>query len=256
MKKLLMLLGGLGVVATFAVMLPFGLTAGVADTADDFFAALNRGGAPAAKGLLSRAFVAGTSDEETTRFLSGDLSRVVATSWSTRSIENGSGRLIGELTTREGGVLPVELALVKEDAGWRIQNIQLKSPAGIGGSRPVVPDVATQQALVVRTMDDFAKSVAAQDMSHFRSQSAKLWQSQFSVEHFRNAYEPLLQAQFDWSFVERTAPVIDAEPDIDGDGVLKLSGHYRTDPHRVNFEQKFIQEEGQWALLGFNLRIE
>ena len=39
-------------------------------------------------------------------------------------------------------------------------------------------------------------------------------------------------------------------------GVLVLAGHYESEPNQVYFEHKYIDEGGQWKLVGFNIEMK
>lgn len=256
MKLFLKIFAGLALFAVIAVAIALYLTAGITRSADDFFAAVERNDLSAARGLLSQQFLVSVDEPSLRRFLGEDLGQVTQTSWSSRVIENGSGRLVGELTTRAGGTVPVKIALVKEDAGWRIQAIERSLPTGLVEARPPLPTSAAQASLVAQSLRDFGASVAAGDMRQFRDSTSRLWQEQFSLERFEESYRGFLGVEFDWSFADQLAPAIDGESVINEDGVLVLSGHYAPEPYRVNFTQKFVHEQSQWRLIGFSLQIQ
>ncbi len=256
MKLFLKILAGLALFAVLAVGAALYLTVGITRSADDFFAAVERDDLAAARGLLSQQFLASVDEPGLRRFLGEDLGQVTQTSWSSRVIENGSGRLVGELTTRSGGTVPVKIALVKEDAGWRIQAIERSLPTGLVEARPPLPAPDAQAQLVAQSLRDFGASAAAGSMRQFRDSTSRLWQEQFSLERFEESYRGFLGVDFDWSFADQLAPAFDGEAGINEDGVLVLSGHYAPDAYRVNFTQKFVREQAQWRLIGFSLQIQ
>lgn len=255
MKIVLAVIGTLVLLVVLAIGGAFLFTSGITQVADDFFAALRRGDDSAARALLSREFLASTPEHRLQAFLAGDLRRVDSTHWSSRKVDNGLGRLEGDLGTEGGGRLPVVLTLVKEEAGWRIQHIERKAAAGLAGPSPTVPDEAAQVALVRAAMADFVTSLNAGEMSHFHASVSQLFRSQFSVDQLNDAYRAFLDYGADWSELDALTPRIEPAPSIDGDGVLVLAGSYPTQPNTARFEIKYVQEAGQWKVIGLNLNI-
>lgn len=106
---------------------------GMTEAADGFFAALRARDYPAARAFMAEEFQASTSDAELAALVERSaLSSYKAAHWSSRSRENGRGRLSGTLETATGGSIPMELSLVKEGGSWKIYALR-KPAAGIGG---------------------------------------------------------------------------------------------------------------------------
>jgi hypothetical protein len=125
-------LGALAVCGS-GVALFVNLFSGMTDAADQFFVALKAHDYPAARALMAEEFRAGTTDEQLAALVERSaLSSYKTAHWSSRSIQNGRGRLAGSLETEGGGSIPMELSLVKERGGWRIYALR-KPAAGIDG---------------------------------------------------------------------------------------------------------------------------
>ena len=76
----------------------------------------------------SEAFHQGTPIDKFTRLRRWQfpiLRNVAEHSFSSRSVENGVGKVSGTLTSSTGGVMPVEYRLVKENEAWKILYISL-----------------------------------------------------------------------------------------------------------------------------------
>ena len=43
---------------------------------------------------------------------------------------------------------------------------------------------------------------------------------------------------------------------IDSDGVLNLKGKFKDDERRIRFDLKFVNEEGDWKMLGINVNYK
>ena len=50
--------------------------------------------------------------------------------------------------------------------------------------------------------------------------------------------------------------VSDADAKIDGDGVLRLKGHFETTPKQVKYQLGFIPSDGVWKLSAVTINIE
>src|SRR5262249_8810522 len=68
------------------------------------------------------------------------LTEYASVSWHQRRIDNDQGRLEGAVTTKQGGVIPVTLTLVKEDGTWKVLSVTgpqggVNSGAGLASAR-------------------------------------------------------------------------------------------------------------------------
>lgn len=255
MKIVLAVIGTLALLLALAIGGAFYFTSGITQVSEDFFAALRRGDDAAARELLSQEFLAASSQERLQAFLAGDMRRVTSTHWSSRKVENRLGHLEGELGTQDGGRIPVSITLVKEDAGWRIQHILRKAGSGLSGPVPTIPEETVQLGLVRSAMADFVISLNSGDMSHFHATVSDMFRTQFSVAQLNQAYRAVINYGADWSELNSLQPRIEQAPSINDDGVLVLAGSYPTQPNATRFQIKYVQELGQWKVLGLNLNI-
>lgn len=256
MKTVVKIILSLAAFAGLVIALVLYATRGPVSAAEDFFAAAARNDLPAARALLSKQFLADTRPDRLDAFFASDLGRVTGTSWHSRAVENGIGRLQGSVTTRDGGEVPLAITLVKEDGAWRIQHIERRAPAGLSAA-PTLPEITTRIGLVNRSTGDFITSVKAGDMTHFRSTVSELWRSQHDVARLNEAFAAFFGLQVDWdAALAGIEPELDPSASIDSDGVLHLAGHYPTAPNVLRFEHKYIREGDDWRLIGFNLHIE
>ena len=116
------------------ISLVFYATSGVADTADEFFAAANDGNYEQAYSLTSQQLQAQTDVQGLEEFLAANnLNEVVETSWSSRSINNDRGELDGTVTTSSGAAIPIEIQLIYEGEEWKITLIDADT-AGLQSS--------------------------------------------------------------------------------------------------------------------------
>lgn len=261
MKKVLLIVGLLvalfiGFIAV-VLTLVFGLTSGLTSTADSFFEAVREDDMQRARGHLSQAFQASTSEQELQAFLaSSGLTDVRSTRWTHRSIENQEGELRGSVTGSDGGVVPLTVTLVKENDSWKIYAMQRPSAGsqGAGYNQPALPSASEQLALIVGTTAAFSRSLELGSMAHFYNQVSQLWQDQTSTNELDELFSGFLRqgitlALDDWQ------PQLDQEPRIDESQVLILVGHYPSQPQQLHFDYSYVEEDGNWALVGINVNL-
>jgi hypothetical protein len=257
MKKLLKIISGLAVAIALAIGTVFYFTAGMVSTADDFFAAVKAQDLSRARTYLSEDFKASTDEAALQAFLSRNaLLEFKDASWSNRSISGRRGNLDGEVTTESGGVVPLELAFVKEGDAWKIFSIQ-RPVAGLrtGTASPDVPPAADQVVLVRQSMHDFAMSVNAGSMQHFFGTISSFWQRQTSVEKFDEAFHGFYDAGIDLIGLDNIEPTMNPATALGKNGVLVLEGSFSYPPGTVTFTQKFIHEGLAWKLLTFEIHV-
>ena len=273
MKKffsiLLKILGGLMLLAIIIVGIAFYSTSGIVDVADAFFQAVKEKNISKAHSYLAEEFKATTDEAALNDFLTkGAILNYKEASWDERSTNNGRGELSGTITTDTGGTIPIKMAFTKEKDAWKIYTIE-KPTAGLQSSTnntasntpttptsPTLPSKTEQAALVSQAIHDFAISVNAKSMEHFRQTIAKLWQEQFTTKQLDQAYASLIKADINLSILDNLEPTIENEAKLDEKGWIALKGTYPTKPSKVYFEQSYTYENGAWKLTEFNINIK
>ncbi|MCB1605565.1 MAG: hypothetical protein KDI71_01115 [Xanthomonadales bacterium] len=262
MKTALKILGGLVAFIAIVIGLAFWATGGVTEAGDQFLTALSKGENEQAYQLTSKAFQQSARPEQLAIFAKTyGLDRIRTTSWSSRSFENNSGKLVGSATLDDGSEISLEIELIHEDEAWKILHVSSKSgraesAAEAASTSTQAPDAAQSQALVRRSMADFAASVNAGEMSQFRASTSALWQEQFDLQRFNDSYASIIDTGVDLTQLDPMTPLLSQAGAINSDGVLVLAGHYESEPNQVYFEHKYIDEGGQWKLVGFNIEMK
>lgn len=257
MNKFLKILLGLGCVIGLAIGAVFYFSAGMVQSADGFFAAVQSGDMDSAYSYLSEDFQATTSRDDLAGYLAKNrLDQVSEASWSSRSIDGGRGTLKGSVTTVSGGVVPLTLGFVKGEDGWKIYTIQKPSSGLQQEDQPLqVPAEEELIALVNESVGYFIQSVEEGSMATFYGHVSRLWQQQFPVEKFDEVFASFYGLDADFSVLQTATPVFSAEPAIDDKGVLVVSGYYRAGTLRFQFEQMYIYEGLKWKLVGFSAYV-
>ncbi|MGQ9427419.1 hypothetical protein ACXYTJ_03980 [Gilvimarinus sp. F26214L] len=258
MKTLLKVLAGIGAVVVVGIAAVLFMTAGMSDTADTFFTAVKENRYDDAYLLLSEDFKKSTSKAQLQRYMeSNGLDDFAEANWGSRSVNGGRGELSGSITTGNDGVVPISLGFIKGENDWRIYSIE-KPISGIqeGPSADRLPSEKEQIDLVNETMQVFAVSVKEGSMSRMYRHVSNLWQSQFSVEDFDNAFGAFFEFGPALMVLDQYSPQFSETGFINDDGVLRLKGFYPTDPNQVYFEHKYVYEGLGWKLMGLNVNVE
>ncbi|MCX2721455.1 hypothetical protein [Roseibium salinum] len=257
MKTWLKVLLGIAAAIVLAIAAVFYLTSGVTRAGDDLFAAIADGDMDKAYGTLSTAFRANTSESEFSEYIAASrMDKVSETSWSSRSMNGGSGNLVGTLTTVEGESIPVELDLIKEDGEWKIYAIRKTAgEAGVGHETAGIPDEAEQVTLVIGSMNTFADAVAAQDMTVFHEHISRLWAGNIDAAELEEVFKPFYRIGADLQVIKTMSPVFDSPGMLSEEGTMKIKGHYPTSPN-FHFALNYKYEGTQWKVWGLSVELE
>ncbi len=118
---------------------------------------------------------------------------------------------------------------------------------------PKVPAETELKSITLETLLSFNKAVQAKDFEAFHGEIAKLWQEQTTPEKLQELFKDFIDKELDISSIKKVEPVFNKPAEIDSDGVLIINGYYPTTPKRVVFRLKYLQEEGDWKLVGIKL---
>lgn len=118
---------------------------------------------------------------------------------------------------------------------------------------PKVPSETELKSMTLETLLTFNKGVQAKDFTAFYKDIAKLWQEQTSAEKLQALFQDFIDKELDISPIKKLEPVFNKPAEINSDGVLVVNGYYPTTPKRVVFRLQYLQEEGDWRLVGIKL---
>ena len=250
MKKVYKIIIGVVVVFILVIAAIFYFTSGMTDTATTFFQAIKKQDIALARNYLSEDFKASTDEAALRDFLTkGALLKFKDTSWSNRQISGGRGELDGEVITDTGGVVPLKLMFVKENAQWKIYGIQ-KPTAGLQSeqSSPNIPSKADQIKLINSTFKNFAISVNNKDMSDFYSTIAELWKKEITVKEFSDVFSKTFGDDF--TVFGELEPTFVPATQLGENEELILKGYFPNDPKNFHFRLKYVYEGTSWKLIG------
>ncbi len=215
--------------------------------------------------LTAKEFQASTSLEVFTQFLEmTTLKDFSEARWTTRSINNNLGKLIGSIYTREGGTVPVEIDLVKEEGRWKILSLTRKEagliekePSEAATSSPAagkeVPSEETLTSVINESIWLLGSGINRNDLNDFYNHISRLWQSQTDEPSLKMAFREFIEKKIDLTIVQGQTPVLSEAPYIDQDGVLRLKGYYPTQPYMVQFDLGYLYEHPYWRLISISI---
>jgi hypothetical protein len=241
------------------ILLALFLTSDIANSADEFFSAINNGSIEEAYQSTSREFQAATSLEAFKSFLNSTaIASYESASWSSRSKENNIGKLEGSIKTKDGGIIPVKIQLVKEDNKWKILNIN-KAEGGLikeenaekaERQKKEIPAENELIEMTNRSVLSLAEAIVKDDFTDFYNSVSNLWQNQTNPGEIRNTFKQFIEQNIDMRAIKNLAPVYKKDPYLDSNSLLIVEGYYPTTPSQVHFNLKYIFEPPEWKLFG------
>lgn len=118
----------LGLVGFIALVVggAFWLTSGIVKQADLFFDHVGQKNYEAAYDMTSQEFRTISSMEDIEAVLAPyELENLDFTTWTSREVENGMGRVVGTLTLKDGTVYNAEMQFSKEDGEWKVLYVEV-----------------------------------------------------------------------------------------------------------------------------------
>jgi hypothetical protein len=119
-----------------------------------------------------------------------------------------------------------------------------------------IPDQDELKTMTDSAITSFGKAVKKKDFSGFYKEIAGMWQKETTPEKLNEAFKDFFDKDIDLpAAIKGMEPVFNQKAHIEGEGVLVLKGYYPTTPNRIVFQLKYIQEEGEWKLVGINVNL-
>lgn len=119
---------------------------------------------------------------------------------------------------------------------------------------PKLPVDLSQALYLIRstllTLNDANRSG---NYSVLRDLSAPAFQARNSAADLAITFADLRQRRFDLFAVAVLAPTMTAPPQLDGNGLLRLTGFFPTRPLQINFDLLFQNVDGRWLLFGVSV---
>ena len=120
-----------------------------------------------------------------------------------------------------------------------------------------VPGKAEINELAQDSLTAFGQALKDKDFSAFYDDVAEIWKKQTTAEKLMDAFKDMLGPNFDiLGIVNELEPTFTPAAEINSDEVLVVKGFYPTKPKRLTFQLKYLEEEGDWKLVGINVKTE
>jgi len=274
------ILGGLVAFVITVIALIFWATAGMSDTADNFFATLHRGDYIQAYRLyLSADFKSNTPEPAFEQFVKQNrLDKVKETHWGNREVSGMNGTLEGGLVTDDGDAIPITLKFVKADEVWQIYAI-VKAPAGIQDETPAqtepqekkhhvtlppsyridkLPSEEEQRTLAKNTMNLFFQGIQEKSFRRLYDEGlSPVFKKYVTLQQMNEKFASVMNASLDWGKIFAQNPVCD-NAEIEKNAILHLKCHYPSTPETPEFDidLQYVRDNGKWGLtaISFNAK--
>ena len=111
------------------------------------------------------------------------------------------------------------------------------------------------EKLVLDSLMSFNQAIKTGEFDEFYQGISKAWQKEASPDELRKLFKTFIQQKVDIGSIAKEKPTFTGKPAVNEDGHLVVSGSYPA-PNKVSFELKYLNEEGNWKLVGFNLQLK
>ena len=128
--------------------------------------------------------------------------------------------------------------------------------ATMASAQNKVPSERALEALVKVTLLSFNDANVTGNYAVFHAKLSKPFRQQFSPERLAETFKDFARKDVDFDIIAAFRPVYDPEPRVDDEGKLLVKGYFPTEPARVVYDLKFIPSDGEWKLLGINIKTE
>jgi len=128
--------------------------------------------------------------------------------------------------------------------------------ASLAQAQNKVPSERVLEALVKTTLLTFNDANVTGNYTVFHAKLSKPFRQQFSPERLADTFKDFARKDIDFDIIAAFKPVYDPEPRVDDEGKLLVKGWFPTEPARVVYDLKFIPSDGEWKLIGINVKTE
>ena len=169
---------------------------------------------------------------------------------------DGEGLLVlkGHYPTRPNKVT-FELTYVYGSSAWKLMGIDVQAKPSVENTGKV-PTNKGLKKLALDSLLLFNVAIQTKNFEDFYGHSAKLWQKEVTPEEMLGIFQSFIDKEVDISPIAKAEPTFEGTPAVNEDGLLVMKGFYPTEPSRISFELKYIDEDGSWKLVGINVNVK
>ena len=127
--------------------------------------------------------------------------------------------------------------------------------ASLAQAQNKVPSERALEALVKTTLLSFNDANVTGNYEVFHAKLSRPFREQFPVERLARRFQEFNKKHVDFDIVAALKPSYDPAPKVDDDGKLLVKGYFPTEPLQVYFNLEFIPSDGEWKLIGINVKV-
>jgi hypothetical protein len=192
--------------------------------------------------------------------------------WEKPERQGSTATIHVKVKTRNGTDIPLIVTMIDQSGAWRV--FSLRSPPSketglsenrfsLVGKMPSFADPVTKpmppendiRQLVRANLLRFNEAIESQSFDAFYDSVATHWQDQLTKGQLQRAFQPFIDQKMNVASIANANPVFDEPPAINSEGLLIVTGHYDTQPYRIQFAMRFYYELPTWKLFGLDVNI-
>ncbi len=192
--------------------------------------------------------------------------------WTRQVVGAREAKLDGETVTPDGKKQKVTVVMIRESGRWKLHSLRpLENDESVTGSNPftlvgkgasfndsfrrALPPQKEINQIVLAAILEFNEAIQKGEFGDFYKSTAPAWQAQLTERKLKNAFQGFIDAGVKLDGVKSVEPVFEPAPQINGEGLLVVSGFYPTTPNQVVFSMKFAYVLPHWKLFGLDVNL-
>jgi hypothetical protein len=173
------------------------------------------------------------------------LTEFESSSFPKVEFKDGTARLEGSFTRKDGSTVQLNVTVAKEGEAWRV-----------AAFRGPVPDRAVILDMVRTSLRDFNAAVQSGDFTAFHKTLAMPFREQFSAERIKDTFQAFVDHKVDLRGALQLDPIFSPAPSIGARQTLRVVGYFPSTPSRLHFDLKYVPEDGVWKLLSIAVNVK
>lgn len=122
------------------------------------------------------------------------------------------------------------------------------------GAQNRVPSASALESQVKASLLSFNDANVTGIYTVFHAKLSKPFRDQFPPERLEKVFADFRTKQIDLESIAALKPTYDPAPEIDDKGRLIVKGSFPTEPMRVDFSLDYIPSDGEWKLIGIDVK--
>jgi hypothetical protein len=119
-----------------------------------------------------------------------------------------------------------------------------------------IPSPLIQEVLIKSSLLTFNDAVVTDNFTVMHAKMSKPFRDQFPPDKMRTIFKSFVDNHVVIDLIAAKPTIADGEPKIDGNGVLRINGHFDTTPKQLKYQLGYIMSEGDWKLSAINVDIK